>query len=145
VNRTLTAPSVALQPAGFIFRAKGAGAEGRRQMIQLQSTATIASPGAAFADPDWRGDQDADGEPTVSLRPLASLADQERRIEDWIRGGSCYGWLNAYQARRAAFELQSIRVQRGRDPMGAGCRRAIQSRLDRLDEVIGQARLSARP
>ena len=94
-----------------------------------------------FADPDWRGDQDGEGQADqAALRPLSSLADQERRLGDWIRGGSCYGWLNAYQARRAAFELNSIRAQRGRDPLGAHRRRAIQSRLDRLDEVISQAR-----
>lgn len=105
-----------------------------------QSTFASAAAGVVFADPDWRGDQDGEGGLDQALRPLSSLADQERRLGDWIRGGSCYGWLNAYQARRAAFELNSIRAERGRDPLGAHRRRAIQSRLDRLDEVISQAR-----
>jgi hypothetical protein len=109
-------------------------------MSGRQSTLILAAAGAAFADPDWRGDQDGRGQPDRPLRPLASLADQERRLGDWIRGGTCYGWLNAYQARRAAFELQSIRAQRGPGPLGAGRRRAVQSRLDRLDEVLSQAR-----
>jgi hypothetical protein len=117
--------------------------EGLTLMIPLQPSLAFASPDATFADPDWRGDQEGDGEPASDLRPLASLTDQERRLEDWIRGGSCYGWLNAYQARRAAFELEAIRAQRRHDPLGAGRRRAIQSRLDRLDEVLRQARNSA--
>ncbi len=95
---------------------------------------------AAFADPDWRGEPDGQGGGDRRLRPLSSLADQEARLGDWIRGGACYGWLNAYQARRAAFELQSIRAQRAQAPLGAGCRCAIQSRLDRLDEVLRDAR-----
>jgi hypothetical protein len=94
-----------------------------------------------FADPDWRGEQ---GEQDQTLRPLASLAEQERRLGDWIRGGSCYGWLNDYQVRRATFELQSIRAQRAQASSSAGCRRAIQSRLDRLGEVLSQARAVAR-
>ena len=109
-------------------------------MISQQTTGAFASLGADFADPDWRGALDRGGEPAADIRPLASLTDQEHRLEDWIRGGACYGWLNAYQARRAAFELQSIRAQQRRDPANPGCRRAIQSRLDRLDEVISQAR-----
>jgi hypothetical protein len=112
-------------------------------MSVQQSTYGLASAGAAFAEPDWRGDQDAESGRDQNLRPLASLAEHERRLGDWIRGGACYGWLNAYQARRAAFELQSIRAQRSQDPRGANCRRAIQSRLDRLDEVLNQARANA--
>jgi hypothetical protein len=103
-----------------------------------RSTETLAA--AAFADPDWRGEPDGHDR---TLRPLSSLAEQEARLGDWIRGGSCYGWLNAYQARRAAFELQSIRAQRAQASLGAGCRCAIQSRLDRLDEVLVQARAAA--
>lgn len=112
-------------------------------MSLQQSTAGLAVAGAAFADPDWRGEPGGPGGADGDLRPLSSLAEQELRLGDWIRGGSCYGWLNAYQARRAAFELQSIRAQRAQGPLGVGCRRAIQSRLDRLDEVLKQARAVA--
>ncbi|HZC17348.1 MAG TPA: hypothetical protein VE309_11350 [Caulobacteraceae bacterium] len=105
-----------------------------------QSTLGFASAGVAFADPDWRGEPDEERAADRRLRPQASLAEQERRLGDWIRGGACYGWLNAYQARRAAFELQSIRAQRAQDPMGASCRRAVQSRLDRLDGMLNQVR-----
>src|SRR5271168_4606615 len=112
-------------------------------MISLQSTGAMAPSGPAFADPDWRGDQDRDGEPTQDLRPLASLTDHEHRLQDWIRGGSCYGWLNAYQARRAAFELEAIRAERRRGLLADGARRALQSRLDRLDLVLSQARREA--
>ena len=94
----------------------------------------------AFADPEWRGEQDADGEPDRTLRPHASLAEQESHLEDWIRGGGAYGWLNAYEARRAGFELQSIRAQRLRDPFTAATRHAVQSRLDRLEAVLRHAR-----
>ena len=102
-----------------------------------------AMTSAQFADPDWRGETDGSGDQDLALRPLASLAEQERRLSDWIRGGSCYGWLNDYQVRRATFELQSIRAQRAQACAGAGCRRAIQSRLDRLDDVLAQARASS--
>lgn len=100
------------------------------------------SAAAAFADPDWRGDQDADGDDRT-LRALSSLIAQERRLADWIRGGSCYGWLNAYEARRAAFELQSIQAQRLHGPLADERRLALQSRLDRLDEVLSEARRGA--
>jgi hypothetical protein len=100
----------------------------------------IASAQTVFAEPDWRGEPAGPDGPDLDLRPMASLADQERRLGDWIRGGACYGWLNIYQARRAAFELQSIRAHHARDPLDAGCRRAVQSRLDRLDGVLAQAR-----
>jgi hypothetical protein len=105
-----------------------------------QSTGTRAQTDAVFADPDWRGEPDGQGGDDRKLRPLSSLAEQEARLGDWIRGGSCYGWLNAYQARRAAFELQSIRAQAS---LGACCRCAVQSRLDRLDEVLSHARAAA--
>ena len=108
--------------------------------MSLQQYATTA---AQFADPDWRGESDGPGGQDLVLRPLASLTDQERRLGDWIRGGACYGWLNDYQVRRATFELQSIRAQRAQASLGGGCRRAIQSRLDRLDEVLAHARLAA--
>jgi hypothetical protein len=112
-------------------------------MSLQQSSERRAQAGAAFADPDWRGEPDGSDTADRDLRPLSSLAEQEGRLDDWIRGGACYGWLNAYQARRAAFELQSIRAQRARDPLGIGRRCAIQCRLDRLDEVLRSARAMA--
>ena len=111
--------------------------------MSLQQS-TYGAATAQFADPDWRGEPDGSDDQDRALRPLASLADQERRLGDWIRGGSCYGWLNDYQVRRATFELQSIRAQRAQGSFGSDCRRAIQSRLDRLDEVLSQARAVAR-
>jgi hypothetical protein len=111
--------------------------------MSLQQSTLEAAP-VQFADPDWRGEPAGQGEPDGTLRPLTSLADQERRLGDWIRGGSCYGWLNDYQVRRATFELRSIRAQRAQAVEGGDCRRAIQSRLDRLDEVLSQARATAR-
>jgi len=109
-------------------------------MSLQQSTSGAA---VQFADPDWRGEPEGPDNQDRALRPLASLADQERRLGDWIRGGSCYGWLNDYRVRRATFELQSIRAQQAQASLAADCRRAIQSRLDRLDEVLGQARSGA--
>jgi hypothetical protein len=109
-------------------------------MIEMQSRPTEGPPSARFAEPDWRGEQDRAGEPAPALRPLASLSEQERLIEDWILGGSCYGWLNAYEARRAAFELQSIRAQRQQGALDPSHRRALQSRLDRLEGVLNCAR-----
>jgi hypothetical protein len=94
---------------------------------------------AGFADPDWRGEQhDAGREPA----PLASLIARAGQLEDRIRGGACYGWLDSYQSRRAGFELQSIRVQLKGCAAGMG-RCAIQSRLDRLDRMLRRARGAA--
>ncbi|HLI66199.1 MAG TPA: hypothetical protein VKU90_07520 [Caulobacteraceae bacterium] len=98
---------------------------------------------AVFADPDWRGEPIMPGEPMARLRPLASLAAQEQRLADWIRGGACYGWLNAYEARRAAFELQAIRAQRAGPAPSVEHRLAAQSRLDRLEAVLEGARRAA--
>jgi hypothetical protein len=95
-----------------------------------------ASNDNGFAEPDWRGQQDCAGQADRTLRPLVSLAEQEAQLDGWITGGAAYGWLNAYEARRAAFELQSIRAQRWRDPFTAATRRAVQSRLDRLEAVL---------
>src|SRR5579863_1497236 len=89
-----------------------------------------------FPDPDWRGEQ---RDPGREPAPFASLVAQAGRLEDWIRGGVCYGWLDSYQSRRAAFELQSIRAQLKGCAGGAG-RSAIQSRLDRLDRMLRSAR-----
>jgi hypothetical protein len=94
---------------------------------------------ATFADPDWRGDQH---DPLRDAAPTASLVAQALRLESWIRGGACYGWLDTYQARRAAFELQSIRAQLKRLSADDG-RCAIQSRLDRLDRMLRSARGAA--
>ena len=91
----------------------------------------------AFADPEWRGDPSDIRQPA----PLASLSAQADRLEDWIRGGACYGWLDSYQSRRASFELQSIRAQLR--SAGGDCRCAIRSRLDRLDAMLRQARAAA--
>jgi hypothetical protein len=107
----------------------------------------MSAPGVSndndFAEPDWRGRQDGAGQPDCSLRPLTSLAEQEAQLDGWIRAGATYGWLNAYEARRAAFELQSIRAQRWRDPFTAATRRAVQSRLDRLEAVLRCTRTAA--
>ncbi|HXQ10386.1 MAG TPA: hypothetical protein VN805_05230 [Caulobacteraceae bacterium] len=94
---------------------------------------------SGFADPDWRGEQ---RDPDRERAPLASLVAQAGRLEDWIRGGACYGWLDSYQSRRAGFELQSIRAQLKGCAAGAG-RWAIQSRLDRLDQMLRRARGAA--
>jgi hypothetical protein len=94
---------------------------------------------AGFADPEWRGEQtDPEREPL----PITSLMAQAARLEDWIRGGACYGWLDSYQSRRAAFELQSIRAQLKGCAAGTG-RCAIQSRLERLDRMLRRARGAA--
>jgi hypothetical protein len=97
------------------------------------------NPAAAFADPEWRGDQH---DLARESAPTASLAAHAARLADWIRGGACYGWLDTYQARRAAFELQSIRAQlKGLARDEPRC--AIQSRLDRLDALLRRARGAA--
>ena len=102
---------------------------------------------AIFTDPDWRGDDGRYAElDETALRPYASILAQEQRIRGWIRGGADYGWLNAYQARRAAFDLESICAQAARELSGRtaeladSARRAIQSRLDRLDAFLSAAR-----
>jgi len=53
---------------------------------------------SGFADPDWRGEQ---RDPDRERAPLASLVAQAGRLEDWIRGGACYGWLDTRMADRA--------------------------------------------
>jgi hypothetical protein len=103
------------------------------------ATEARAGADAAFAEPDWRGEQ---YEPGREPAPLATLIGQAARLEDWIRGGACYGWLDSYQSRRAGFELQSIRAQLKGCAPGAG-RCAIQSRLDRLDRMLRRARAAA--
>lgn len=114
--------------------------------IRLFSLAPVgAAPAVAFADPEWRGvlDEAADQR---RLRPLSDIQLQVARLAAWIAAGGDYGWLGAYQARRAAFELQSIRAQishetvRNGGGLADGDRRAIQSRLDRLEACLEAAR-----
>jgi hypothetical protein len=105
----------------------------------MSETGRVAHAGSGFADPEWRGDQrDFTRDPAT----IAGLATHVERLADWIRGGACYGWLDCYQARRAAFELQSIRVQlKGLAADEPRC--AIRSRLDRLEALLRLARGAA--
>jgi len=114
--------------------------------IRLFSLAPVdATPAVGFADPEWRGilDEPADQR---RLRPLSDIQLQIARLAAWIAAGGDYGWLGAYQARRAAFELQSIRAQISHEAArnGGGLadqdRRAIQSRIDRLEACLEAAR-----
>jgi|SRR5579863_2347885 hypothetical protein len=108
----------------------------------IEFAAKTLPPGGVepgFADPEWRGEQ---RDPDREAAPLASLVARAGRLEDWIRGGVCYGWLDSYQSRRAGFELQSIRAQLKGCAAGMG-RCAIQSRLDRLDRMLRRARGAA--
>lgn len=116
--------------------------------IRLFSLAPGAGVPAMFADPDWRG-LGHDSEPDRKLRPLSDIRLQVARLEGWISAGRDYGWLGAYQARRAAFELQSARAQMhrdiGRKPEGLADddRLAVQARLDRLEACLLAARAEA--
>jgi len=104
--------------------------------MQRPGIHTAESTEARFADPEWRGEQH---DFVRESPPIATLLAQAARLEDWVRGGACYGWLDTYQSRRAAFELQSIRAQlRGLTAGAPRC--AIQSRLDRLDQLLRRAR-----
>ena len=96
--------------------------------------------GVGFAEPDWCGDADfgADVDP----------ADLDRLIDDMamqIEGGAQCGWLDAYYARRASFDLQSIRCQITHEryrhgPVLAGeSLAAILSRIDRLMRFLKAA------
>jgi hypothetical protein len=105
----------------------------------MKTASTAADDSTSFPDPEWRGDQ---RDPLQDDVPAASLVAQALRLEGWIRGGACYGWLDTYQARRAAFELQSIRTQLKRLSVDNG-RCAIRSRLDRLDRMLRNARGAA--
>lgn len=114
--------------------------------IRLFSLAPVdAAPKVVFADPEWRGvlDEAADQH---RLRPLSDIQLQIARLAAWIAAGGDYGWLGAYQARRAAFELQSVRAQishemaRNGGGLTGNDRRAIQSRLDRLEACLEAAR-----
>jgi hypothetical protein len=116
------------------------------QELQLFRLAPAASGRPdAFADPEWRGAQDDAGDER-RLRPLADIRLQIARLAAWIAAGGAYGWLGAYQARRAAFELQSVRAQIIHESGGDDTRfadrdrRAVQSRLDRLQACLEAAR-----
>lgn len=108
----------------------------------------VGPPVTVFAEPEWRGDTfEVGGQ--VSLRPLCRIQSQIDQIAGWIAAGEGYGWLGAYQARRAGFELCSIEAHMthcsarygGRLPDDD--RRAIQSRLDRLELCLKAARAGA--
>jgi hypothetical protein len=100
---------------------------------------------AAFADPEWRGGAGEASE-IQGLRPLIQIDQQMERLACWIVNGSSSGWLGVYQARRAAFELRSIRAQmdheraRNDGELTDEDRRAVQSRLDRLEGCVEAAR-----
>jgi hypothetical protein len=113
------------------------------QEIALFRLAPARHPG--FADPDWRGMEDgADSE--SQLRPLSEIHAQMSRLAGWIAAGGDYGWLGDYQARRAAFELQSVRAQIEQERAGDhdglpdDDRRAVQARLNRLQACLEAAR-----
>src|SRR5580704_10805030 len=88
-----------------------------------------------FADPEWRGVL-ADDVSEPRLRPLCEIHLQISRLASWIAAGADYGWLGAYQARRAGFELQSVRAQISHevDPRDGTLadhdRWSVQARLD---------------
>ena len=97
-----------------------------------------------FAEPDWKGDADFIGlSDAIDIDGLLSGLAAE--IED----GARRGWLSGYQARRAGFDLQSIRCQaKGERLMADGesaraTLRAILSRADRLGRCLRAARSSA--
>jgi hypothetical protein len=107
---------------------------------------SLAGPARViFADPDWRGDFELDG-PEGRLRPLSDIRGQIAKLSAWIAAGEAYGWLGDYQARRARFELQSIRAAFARETartaerIGDRERLGVQSRLDRLQACLDAAR-----
>jgi hypothetical protein len=116
--------------------------------IRLFSLAPVQPIGQApFADPEWRGVL-ADDASERRLRPLCEIHLQISRLASWIAAGADYGWLGAYQARRAGFELQSVRAQisheadRKDGTLADADRRAVQARLDRLEDCLEAARIS---
>lgn len=90
-----------------------------------------------FAEPDWQGDGDYKGDLDES-----ELDDRVAALEIAIGAGRDAGRLGEYHARRAAFDLQSIRAQIAREkrcaPQGVPQERmcAIFSRLDRLTSCL---------
>jgi hypothetical protein len=108
--------------------------------------APASASSTVFADPEWRGAL-GDGADERRLRPLCEIRAQIARLAGWIAAGGDYGWLGAYQSRRAAFELQSVRAQiaheksgLSEEPLERFERQAIQSRLDRLEACLEAAR-----
>ena len=111
-------------------------------MVQVDFCMSQAAPAAVrmlgFAEPDWQGDRDYQG-----LLAEAALDAMIVRIEAEISAGREGGWLDAYYARRAAFDLQSIRGQIARERRGRSGEiaedtlRAIVSRADRLSACLG--------
>ena len=117
------------------------------EQIQPMAARTAVSVvmAAAFADPEWRGDRSlhdrlGHGRRRRICARYSRILEQQRRIMALIRAGEARGVLDAYQARRAGFDLQSIRVQAQRELArghgDADARRAIQSRLDRLEACL---------
>lgn len=116
------------------------------QDVLLFSLAPVGgAPVTTFADPEWRGDDGDDGQ-EQRLRPLIDIDVQIRRLDAWIMAGGDYGWLGAYQARRAGFELRSVRAQIEHETADNGgvladyARLTVQSRLDRLERCLQAAR-----
>lgn len=109
-----------------------------------------ATPGEAvrFAEPEWRGLIDERAE-EARLRPLPQIEAQIDRLAAWITAGAGYGWLGPYAARRAGFDLQSIRAHLAYETaasagrLGDQERRAVQSRLDRLQLCLEASRGAA--
>lgn len=93
----------------------------------------------AFAEPEWRGDIDF-----ASALSLDDLEAALSEIGDQIEAGVAAGWLGAYTARRARFDLESIRFQwrhaQSGGPPADATLRAILSRADRLAQVLDAAR-----
>lgn len=116
------------------------------QDVLLFSLAPVRSAPTTFADPEWRGEAAAGEGGEAKLRPLIDIDVQLRRLDAWILAGGDYGWLGAYQARRAGFELRSIRAQIEHETAGGDglladrARLAIQARLDRLERCLQAAR-----
>lgn len=108
----------------------------------------LAGEPPSFADPDWRGQSDERAD-DIALHPLNRIEQRLQMLAAWIAGGAAYGWLGVYQSRRAGFELQSIRAHirhelaRHRGALPDDDRRAVQSRLDRLEQGLDAARLGA--
>jgi hypothetical protein len=105
---------------------------------------SISAPAAAgFAEPEWRGDRDYVRDATP--RELDHLIGA---LDATIAAATRSGELDLYHARRAAFDLQSIRSQvaQARDQASGAIaqdlRRAILSRTDRLRTCLGAAATS---
>src|SRR5579872_3889295 len=95
------------------FRVRTALGRRSRQRSKTVSFHPFAAPAAfapvpagavGFAEPDWKGDADFDG-----LSEAIDLDGWLSDLADEIADGARRGWLTAYQARRAGFDLQSIR------------------------------------